>query len=130
MWRNLTEKYPVRFAYCCVAHALHLLVRDIISPSQKKENNPAFIGGKGSKTRNKDVDPMYPPGFCFEELIDTISESKLIVQYFRNHHDVREELLDLQRENHDVALAEQGDTRWGTLLGKFYFEILFYCYTY
>jgi len=123
-WKILTRKYPHTFAYGCASHALHLLVKDIISPPKLKENNPSYVTGTGSRALNQNIEPMYPPNFCFEDLIETVKQCKVIVKYFKHHYRERIDLFDKQRQNHDIALAEQGDTRWGTLLGKLFQTIL------
>ena len=87
MWANLSVKYPWMFVYGCASHALHLLVRDILFPSNLKENNAAYIKCRGSRAVNENLEAVYPASdWPFKYLLDHLQQSRDLVNFFHNNH--------------------------------------------
>ena len=71
-WSLLKEKFPTKFFHGCLAHTLHLMVKDIFLPP-KKEKGP-------------DGELRYPPTYPFEHLAIFATTCKEIVIFFHTHH--------------------------------------------
>ena len=69
-WTLLKTFHPEKFFQGCVAHGLHLLVKDILSATKTKRNH---------------VEAHYPYLYPFEYLITFTSECKKVVKFFHNH---------------------------------------------
>jgi len=69
-WTQVKEDRPEMFLYGCAAHALHLFVKDIFVAIKTKKNSTQTNIAAALKT------PMYPPGYCFEHLLDFCQGSK------------------------------------------------------
>ena len=117
MWTTLSKHYPDKFFYGCVAHALNLLIADLFGPSKTLANNPAHVSGTGSTESNRGLEKMYPPGWPFESLLTFIAECRDLVNFFKNSHYVKVDLLNLQRETGTAGLQGEAATRWGSLEG-------------
>lgn len=92
-WKILKEKYPNRFFYGCICHALHLFGKDLLGRQQVRREGD--------------------PGYCFNKYSVFVADCKDIVLYFKNHHLVKGQLEALQAEQHAIKLSLPGDTRWG-----------------
>jgi hypothetical protein len=55
----------------CVAHGLHLLVKDVLAATKVKLGRPVAD---------------YPDGYRFEPLLNFAANCKKVVKYFHNHH--------------------------------------------
>jgi hypothetical protein len=108
-WTACKAERPEMFLYGCAAHALHLFVKDIFAATKTIKNSTEVNIAAALKT------PMYPPGYCFEHLMDFCQGSKELVSFFRNHHALRAELDKKQTEAEVPGLVEPGFTRWGTM---------------
>jgi Protein of unknown function (DUF 659)/hAT family C-terminal dimerisation region len=99
-WRILQKDYPSRFFQGCVAHALHLLVKDIFAATKAN--------------RGRDV-PDYPANYPFEPLLTFIAQVKKVVSYFHQHHVPKALLSTALKAKNLRMLATAGATRWGSI---------------
>ncbi len=70
-WKLLKEKHSSKFFHGCVAHGLHLLVKDVFATTKTRLNRPVAD---------------YPDGYPFEPLLIFVADCKKVVKYFHNHH--------------------------------------------
>lgn len=115
MWKLLKIEFPSMFFYGCIAHGLHLLIRDIFGPSKTLKNNPDYRDGPGNADHNRGLTKMHPQGYPFADLLGFIEQCRELVSFFKNTHYPRVQLLELQRENRVSGLQAEAATRWGTL---------------
>ncbi|KAI2503210.1 transposase [Fragilaria crotonensis] len=99
-WRLLQDSYPSRFFQGCVAHALHLLVKDVFAATKAR--------------RGRDVS-AYPENYPFEPLLTFISQVKKMVGYFHQHHVPRALLKSALKERNLRTLASAAATRGGSI---------------
>lgn len=99
-WRLLQDSYPSRFFQGCVAHALHLLVKDIFAATKAK--------------RGREV-PDYPDNYPFEPLLNFIAQVKKVVSYFHQHHVPKALLTAALKAKNLRMLARAAATRWGSI---------------
>lgn len=104
-WRILKAKNPTRFFIGCVSHGLHLMVKDIFSPTKTKR------GGSEVAT--------YPDLYPFEHLLNFATSCKEVVVYFHNHHVAKAKLKKALKEARLGSLVPPAATRWGSLLNCF-----------
>jgi len=100
-WDILKSKHPTMFFHGCVSHGLHLMVRDIFSATKMKKSGQ--------------LEPTYPTGYPFEEMLQLALDCKDIVKFFNNHHAMKAKLKQMQQAEKLIALALPAPTRWGTL---------------
>jgi Protein of unknown function (DUF 659)/hAT family C-terminal dimerisation region len=98
-WRILQKDYPSRFFQGCVAHALHLLVKDIFAATKAN--------------RGREVSD-YPENYPFEPLLTFIAQVK-VVSYFHQHHVPKALLSTALKAKNLRMLATAGATRWGSV---------------
>jgi Protein of unknown function (DUF 659) len=65
-WKLLKEQHSSMFFQGCVAHGLHLLVKDIFSATKSKSNRPVAD---------------YPDGYPFEPLLIFVADCKKVVKF-------------------------------------------------
>jgi Protein of unknown function (DUF 659)/hAT family C-terminal dimerisation region len=100
-WEILKGRHPTMFFQGCVSHGLHLMVKDIFAATKTKK--PGHL------------EPSYPIGYPFEEMLQLAIDCKDIVKFFHNHHAVKAKLRQMQETEKLIALAQPASTRWGTL---------------
>lgn len=89
------------FFHGCVSHGLHLLVKDIFAATKTKK--PGYL------------EPSYPNGYPFEEMLQLAADCKDLVKFFNNHHVMKTKLRQMQVSEKVTALALPAPTRWGSL---------------
>ena len=99
MWSILEQRYPARFFHGCVAHGLHLLVKDVFGAKK------ATHGGANESP--------------FEELQQFSNDCKEVVSFFHNHHVMKAKLKKALTTAKLSGLVKPAETRWGTLIGCF-----------
>lgn len=100
-WEILQDKHPTMFFHGCVAHGLHLMVKDIFAATKIKKPG--------------EVEPTYPNDYPFEEMLQLAVDCKDLVKFFNNHHAMKTKLKQMQQADKLIALAQPAPTRWGTL---------------
>jgi hypothetical protein len=61
--------------FSSVTHALNLLVKDVFAATKTKQNQLPM--------------PEFPYGYPFEPaLLNVVSECKMVVNFFHNHHSI------------------------------------------
>ena len=102
-WKLLKEKHPSKFSQGCVAHGLHLLVKDVFAATKTKPNNRPVAD--------------YPEGYPFEPLLIFVADCKKIVKYFHNHHGPKAMLKEAMHAAEVRELVQMAATQWGSLIG-------------
>ena len=102
-WKILKEKHASMFFQGCVAHGLHLLVKDVFAATK------TFW--------NRGLVPEYPDGYPFESLLIFVADCKKVVKYFHNHHGPKALLSKALRAAGKRELVQIAATRWGSLIG-------------
>ncbi len=97
-WTILSKKYPLMFFQGCVSHGLHLLVKDIISPS---------------KMVKKEV-LSFPDLYPFENLNILTERASEIVTFLHRHHKTKSLLKELSASQKTKMLVKPAPTRWGS----------------
>ena len=107
VWRDFNHKYPEKFAYGCAAHACHLIIKSIFSPTKR-----------GQQTIDE-FDTVVR--YAYEELRLFTIEVIHLVHFFKNHYKMKSALEKLQSSSDPPKphLAEIGETRWGTVQKAF-----------
>ena len=100
-WTLLKEVYPEKFVQGCVAHGLHLLVKDTFAATKTKRNR---------------VVADYPDLYPFEYLLNFTTECKKVVKFFHNHHAPKHQLKTALRKAGLKMLVQMAPTRWGSLI--------------
>jgi len=100
-WEILKGRHPTMFFHGCVSHGLHLLVKDIFAATKTKKAGH--------------LEPTYPDGYPFEEMLQLAVDCKDLVKFFNNHHAMKAKLKQMQHAEKLTALALPAPTRWGTL---------------
>ncbi|KAI2489091.1 transposase [Fragilaria crotonensis] len=101
-WKILKERHPAMFFQGCVAHGLHLLVKDVFDATKAKSNRPVAD---------------YPEGYPFEPLLIFAADCKKVVKYFHNHHAPKAMLKKALHAAGHKMLVQVAATRWGSLIG-------------
>jgi hypothetical protein len=101
-WKLLKEKHSSKFFQGCVAHGLHLLVKDVFAATKTRLNRPVAD---------------YPDGYPFEPLLIFVADCKKVVKYFHNHHAPRAMLKKALHADGLKELVQVAATRWGSLIG-------------
>ena len=96
----LKHKHPDIFFQGCVAHGLHLFVKDIFATTKAK---------RGCALAD------YPPGYPFEYLLTFINKSKDVVSFFHNHHAPKAQLKRSLAAANLKMLAQMAPARWGSI---------------
>jgi hypothetical protein len=104
-WKLLKEKHSSKFFQGCVAHGLHLLVKDVFAATKTKSNRPVAD---------------YPDGYPFEPLLIFAADCKKVVKYFHNHHAPKAMLKKALHAAGLRELVQVAATRWGSLIGMFH----------
>lgn len=84
-WKLLEIMFPSSYFHGCCSHGLHLLVKDIFAATKTKKPG--------------DIEPTYPVGYPFEEMLNFIEDCKDIVKFFHNHHVPKAELCKMQKNS-------------------------------
>ena len=100
-WEILKDRHPTMFFHGCVSHGLHLLVKDIFAATKTKKPGQ--------------LEPSYPNGYPFEEMLQLAADCKDLVKFFNNHHVMKTKLRQMQVSEKVTALALPAPTRWGSL---------------
>lgn len=103
-WKILKEAYPRMFFQGCVAHGLHLLVKDVFAATKVKLGRAVAD---------------YPDGYPFAPLLDFAADCKKVVKYFHNHHGPKAMLKKAFHASSLKALVMVAPTRWGSLISMF-----------
>ena len=101
-WILLKALHPDKFFQGCVAHGLHLLVKDTFAATKTK--------------RNRVGDAQYPDLYPFENLLTFTSECRKVVRFFHNHHVPKHQLMVALRKAGLKQLVAMAPTRWGSLI--------------
>ena len=103
-WKILKEGHPRMFFQGCVAHGLHLLVKDVFAATKVKMGRAVAD---------------YPEGYPFARLLDFAADCKKVVKYFHNHH-APETMLNKEFQASSLkSLVTVAQTRWGSLISMF-----------
>ena len=103
-WKILKEGHPKMFFQGCVAHGLHLLVKDVFAATKVKLGRPVAD---------------YPDGYPFEPLLSFAADCKKVVKYFHNHHAPKAMLKKAFLLSKLRMLVMVAPTRWGSLINMF-----------
>jgi regulator of replication initiation timing len=103
-WKILKEGYPRMFFQGCVAHGLHLLVKDVFAATKVKMGRAVAD---------------YPEGYPFAPLLDFAADCKKVVKYFHNHHAPKAMLKKAFQASSLKSLVMVAPTRWGSLISMF-----------
>jgi hypothetical protein len=99
-WLILKEGHPELFFQGCVAHGLHLLVKDIFA---------------ATKARRGRVVADYPDQYPFEYLLVFTMKCKAIVKFFHNHHAPKAQLKKALIAAKLRMPVQMAPTRWGSV---------------
>ncbi|KAI2510962.1 transposase [Fragilaria crotonensis] len=100
-WTLLKAFHPDKFFQGCVAHGLHLLVKDIFAATKTKRNH---------------IEARYPDLYPFEYLLTFTMECKKVVKFFHNHLAPKHQLKLALRKAGLKMLVQMAPTRWGSLI--------------
>jgi hypothetical protein len=103
-WILLKAAYPDMFFQGCVAHGLHLLVKNIFAATKTKQ---------GRKFAD------YPIGYPFEHLLVFAGNVKDVVKFFYNHHAPKAILKRALTAAKLNSLVQMAPTRWRSIKGMF-----------
>ena len=103
-WTLLKTAYPDMFFQICVAHGLHLLVKNIFAATKTKQGRE-FAD--------------YPTGYPFEHLLVFAGNVKDVVKFFYNHHAPKAILKRALTAAKLNSLVQMAPTRWGSIKGMF-----------
>ena len=103
-WVLLKAAYPDMFFQGCVAHGLHLLVKNIFAATKAKHGR---------------VLADYPVGYPFEYLLVFAGKVKDLVKFFNNHHAPKAILQRALAAAKLKWLVQMAPTRWGSIQAMF-----------
>ena len=105
-WAKLSSRQNTLLCHGCASHALHLLVKDIFSPT---------VSVRATSKPGKTVEMPYP----FEEIYQFTSECKDLIVHFRLHHKLKCTLARLLKAANAKMLVLPASTRWGSIMASF-----------
>ena len=103
-WVLLKAAYPDMFFQGCVAHGLHLLVKNIFAATKAKHGRE-FAD--------------YPTGYPFEHLLVFAGKVKDVVKFFNNHQAPKAILRRALATAKLNWLVQMAPTRWGSIKDMF-----------